>query len=117
MNSEPKPGSRKVVLTKWMLIIFAVGTGVYMIVCGYRNWPVAESFYMNFVIGIGAIGGAFTVGNIFEHKSLAKIEEGKSQIETAKENAKAEKEKKEKAQAEIEAEKLRVGSGKVQPKA
>jgi len=100
-----------------MLIIFAVGTGVYMIVCGYRNWPVADSFYMNFVIGLGVIGGAFTVGNIFERQSIAKIEGGKSQIETAKENTKAEKEKKEKAQAEVEMEKLRVGSEKVEPEA
>ncbi len=93
MNSEPKPGNRKVVLTKWMLVIFAAGTGLYLILCGYCSWTISESFYMNFVIGLGVIGGAFTVGNIFERRSIAKIKGGESQIETAKENAKAKKKK------------------------
>jgi hypothetical protein len=49
---------------------------------------------MNFVLGLGAIGGAFTVGNIFEHraKSAQQIEEYKNS-ENGVKRAQAEAEK------------------------
>ena len=70
LQDEAK-GNRKAILTKWMLIIFSLGTFGYMILLGYRGLPPPESFYMNFVLGLGAIGGAFTVGNIFEHRAAS----------------------------------------------
>lgn len=73
-------GSRKVILTKWMLIIFSVGTVGYFILLGMDGKSPPPSFFMNFVLGLGAIGGAFTVGNIFEHraKSAQQIEESRN---------------------------------------
>ncbi|CAK8712601.1 hypothetical protein KKHLCK_01620 [Candidatus Electrothrix laxa] len=70
-------GSRKVILTKWMLIIFSLGTFGYYLLLGREGMAPPDSFFMNFVLGLGAIGGAFTLGNIFEHraKSDQKIEE------------------------------------------
>ncbi|CAK8718444.1 hypothetical protein GMJAKD_07675 [Candidatus Electrothrix aarhusensis] len=70
-------GSRKVILTKWMLIIFSLGTFGYYLLLGINSEAPPPSFFMNFVFGLGAIGGTFTVGNIFEHraKSDQKIEE------------------------------------------
>lgn len=37
---------------------------------------------MNFVLGLGAIGGAFTLGNIFKHR--AKTEQAKSAADEKK---------------------------------
>ncbi|MCI5168037.1 MAG: hypothetical protein D3903_18605 [Candidatus Electrothrix sp. GM3_4] len=77
MLANIREGSRKVILTKWMLIIFSLGTlGYYLLLAKSGEAPPA-SFFMNFVLGLGAIGGAFTVGNIFEHKAQSdqKIEE------------------------------------------
>ena len=73
-------GSRKVVLTQWMLVIFSLGTLGYFILLGINGQSPPDSFFMNFVLGLGAIGGAFTVGNIFEHraKSAQRIEESKN---------------------------------------
>lgn len=73
-------GSRKVVLTQWMLVIFSLGTLGYFILLGSNGQSPPDSFFMNFVLGLGAIGGAFTVGNIFEHraKSAQKIEESRN---------------------------------------
>ena len=67
-----KTGSRKVVLTKWMLIIFSLGTFCYIFVMGSNGWQIPDNFFMNFVLGLGAIGGSFTVGNIFEHQEKTK---------------------------------------------
>lgn len=66
----PPPGGRKFVLTKWMLIIFTFGTAGYMF---SQAGQLPDSFYMNFVLGLGMIGGAFTAGNIFEHRAKANI--------------------------------------------
>ncbi|MCI5219588.1 MAG: hypothetical protein D3914_10480 [Candidatus Electrothrix sp. LOE2] len=87
-------GSRKVILTKWMLIIFSLGTFGYYFLLGKQGMAPPESFFMNFVFGLGAIGGAFTVGNIFEHKlkSDQKIEESKNS-ENGVKRAQAEAEK------------------------
>ena len=92
-------GSRKVVLTKWMLIIFSLGTFGYYLLLGREGLAPPDSFFMNFVLGLGAIGGAFTVGNVFEHKAKSeqKIEELKHS-ESGVRRAQAEAEK---AQAEV----------------
>jgi hypothetical protein len=92
-------GSRKVILTKWMLIIFSLGTFGYYLLLGREGEAPPASFFMNFVFGLGAIGGTFTVGNIFEHraKSDQKIEELKHS-ESGVRRAQAEAEK---AQAEL----------------
>ena len=39
---------------------------------------------MNFVLGLGAIGGAFTVGNIFEHRANADKAKTQAEVEKAK---------------------------------
>ncbi len=39
---------------------------------------------MNFVLGLGAIGGAFTVGNIFEHRANADKAKAQAEVEKAK---------------------------------
>lgn len=72
-------GGRKVLLTKWMLSIFSVGTIGYMILSGYQGQPLPDSFYMNFVMGLGFIGGAFTAGNIFEHRAKAEVDKAKAE--------------------------------------
>ena len=64
-------GQRKVVLTKWSLIIFSFSTVGLMGLSVYHNTPLPDSFFMNFVLGLGGISGAFTVGNIFEHRAKA----------------------------------------------
>ena len=69
--SNISSGGRKVELTKWMLIIFSIGTLAYLIILARTSSAPPDSFYMNFVLGLGAIGGAFTVGNIFEHRAIA----------------------------------------------
>jgi hypothetical protein len=76
MLGNIREGSRKVILTKWMLIIFSLGTFGYFFLLGMNGEAPPPSFFMNFVLGLGAIGGSFTVGNIFEHraKSEQKIE-------------------------------------------
>jgi hypothetical protein len=93
MASVPE-GSRKVVLTKWMLIIFSLGALGYFILLGFKGDAPPPSFFMNFVLGLGAIGGAFTVGNIFENRANAtkKIEESKNS-ENGVKRAQAEAEK------------------------
>ena len=100
MDKTPE-GSRKVVLTKWMLIILALGTLGYFILLGISEAAPPDSFFMNFVLGLGAIGGAFAIGNIFEHKHKAaqQIEKEKNtdnavkRSENEKEKALAEAEK------------------------
>ena len=66
---------------------------------GREGLAPPDSFFMNFVLGLGAIGGAFTVGNVFEHKAKSeqKIEELKHS-ESGVRRAQAEAEK---AQAEV----------------
>jgi hypothetical protein len=84
MSWEIKAGSRKVVLTKWMLVIFTVITAAYMVLSIVHHRPLPDSFYLNFVVGLGAIGGAFTVGNVFEHLSQrGRIVGSESQTEGA----------------------------------
>jgi len=87
MNTKIETGSRKVILTKWMLVIFSIGTLGYMMLCLIMNCPLPESFYMNFVFGLGAIGGAFTVGNIFEHRAQSKVESARAAAEGEKQKA------------------------------
>ncbi len=82
--AEIAEGSRKVVLTKWMLIIFSLGTLGYFILLGLRGVAPPDSFFMNFVLGLGAIGGAFTVGNIFEHRANADKAKAQAEVEKAK---------------------------------
>ena len=84
MNGKMETGSRKVVLTKWMLVIFSVGTLGYMVLSIIHGKALPETFYMNFVFGLGAIGGAFTVGNIFEHRAQSKVDSAKAQAEGEK---------------------------------
>ena len=104
MLNKIEEGNRKVVLTKWMLIIFSLGTLGYYILLAMNGDAPPPSFFMNFVFGLGAIGGAFTVGNIFEHKakSAQQIEKEKNSVNAVK-RAEAEKSK-----AEAEAEKAKV---------
>lgn len=71
MMQGEQQGSRKVILTKWMLVIFTIITLVYLGLAGINDWSIESSFYTMFVLGLGAIGGAFTVGNIFEHTANA----------------------------------------------
>lgn len=52
-------GSRKVILTKWMLIIFSLGTFGYYLLLGIKGEAPPPSFFMNFVFGLGAIGGTY----------------------------------------------------------
>jgi hypothetical protein len=93
MKNIPE-GSRKVVLTKWMLIIFSLGTLGYFILLGSKGEAPPPSFFMNFVLGLGAIGGAFTVGNIFEHRAnAAKMIQESNNSENSVKRAKAEAEK------------------------
>jgi flagellar basal body-associated protein FliL len=92
MGGEPE-GSRKVILTKWMLVIFALGTVGYFILLGLNNSAPPESFFMNFMLGLGAIGGAFTVGNIFEHRAKAQTETERERKEAEVSKATAEKER------------------------
>ena len=97
-------GSRKVVLTKWMLIIFSAGTFGYYVLLAISNKVPPESFFMNFVLGLGAIGGSFTVGNIFEHRALSAQE-----IEKEKNSPNAVKRSEaEKARAQAEADKAKI---------
>lgn len=74
-------GQRKVVMTKWMLIIFTLGTAGYMVLNGLQGVAMPESFYMSFVMGLGTIGGAFTAGNIFEHRANAECEMAKADMQ------------------------------------
>jgi len=87
MNDKIETGSRKVILTKWMLVIFSIGTLGYMVLSLIQTNPLPETFYMNFVLGLGAIGGAFTVGNIFEHRAQSKVESAKAQADGEKQKA------------------------------
>jgi len=82
--AEIAEGSRKVVLTKWMLIIFSLGTLGYFILLGVKGDAPPDSFFMNFVLGLGAIGGAFTIGNIFEHRAKADKVKAQAEVEKAK---------------------------------
>ena len=113
---DENPGNRKVILTKWMLIIFSLGTLGYFVVLGIKGESPPDSFYMNFVLGLGAIGGAFTAGNIFEHwgksqeniekdkaeKEKSKVEKIKHEAEKAKADAKKAAEETKKAKVEAE---------------
>ncbi|WP_196159886.1 hypothetical protein [Reinekea sp. G2M2-21] len=83
---ETQQGNRKVILTKWLLIIFSVGTVLYLLLLGLRGEVPPDSFFMNLVLGLGAIGGAFTAGNIFEHRAAAQKEVTKK-MESNKEPA------------------------------
>lgn len=65
---EERIGSRKVILTKWMLVIFSGGTAAYILLYGLQGATPPESFFTWFVLGLGGIGGAFSVGNMVEHK-------------------------------------------------
>jgi len=119
MTTDVTPGNRKVVLTKWMLVVFAVGTIGYLILMGIKGETPPDSFYMSFVLGLGTIGGAFTVGNIFENRARGLVEQMKTQVDLEKEKKQTEVEKKErlnvekdKAQAELEKEKVRAGAEK-----
>ncbi len=87
MNAKIETGSRKLILTKWMLIIFTIGTLGYMMLSIVHKKPLPETFYMNFVFGLGAIGGAFTVGNIFEHRAQSKVDSAKAQAVGEKQKA------------------------------
>ncbi|MDR4518937.1 MAG: hypothetical protein MRK00_16325 [Nitrosomonas sp.] len=71
MMGEEKTGSRKVVMTKWMLIIYAIGTAVYLLLMGFQGATPPDSFMFNFTLGVGAIGGAFSLGNMMEHRYKA----------------------------------------------
>jgi len=84
MNDKIETGSRKVILTKWMLVIFSIGTLGYMVLSLIQTNPLPETFYMNFVLGLGAIGGAFTVGNIFEHRAQSKVKSAKAKADGEK---------------------------------
>lgn len=64
-------GQRKVVMTKWSLIIFSLGAFGYMTLNGYQGTPLPDSFFMNFVLGLGSISGLFTAGNMVEHRAKA----------------------------------------------
>jgi hypothetical protein len=80
---EISKGSRKVVLTQWMPVIFSLGTLGYFILLGIKGEAPPASFFMNFVLGLGAIGGAFTVGNIFEHRAKAAMSATNQKTENA----------------------------------
>lgn len=74
MVKEENVGSRKVVLTKWLLLIFTIGTAAYLFVMMMNGDSLPDSFYMNFVLGLGIIGGSFTLGNAAEHWVKIKAE-------------------------------------------
>ncbi len=102
--SDIKGGSRKVALTKWMLVVFSLGTLGYFILLGMKGEAPPPSFFMNFVLGLGAIGGAFTVGNIFEHRAIA---EQNIEKERNSDNA-VKRSEAEKVKAQAEAEKAKI---------
>ena len=62
-------GNHKLPLTQWMLVIFSLGTLGYFILLGINGQSPSDLFFMNFILGRGAIEGAFTVGNFFEHRA------------------------------------------------
>jgi hypothetical protein len=96
MLKTEQEGGRKVILTKWLLIIFSLGTFGYLVLLGINDQAPPDSFFMNFVLGLGAIGGAFTIGNIFEHRAKADKAKGEGEVKKAqaeKERAMAEAEK------------------------
>jgi hypothetical protein len=104
--AEVPQGNRKVILTKWMLVIFSVVTIGYFILLGLHGATPPDSFFMNFVLGLGAIGGAFTIGNIFEHraKSAEEIEKERNSDNAVK------RVEAERAKAEAEAEKAKANA-------
>lgn len=68
LKSATQTGSRKVILTFAMLIIYAMGTAGYLFLLGIQGQAPSESFFFYFTLGVGGIGGAFTMGNMVEHK-------------------------------------------------
>ena len=114
--SSEQEGSRKVILTKWMLIIFSFGTLGYFILLGLRGKAPPDSFFMNFVLGLSAIGGSFTVGNIFEHRAKAEEKIAESHSEAEKEKAKEEtiRALEQTKKAQIEKEKIQEETKKAQ---
>ncbi len=111
IKGSEKVGSRKVVLTKWMLVIFSFGTLGYYILLAMKKEAPPETFFMNFVFGLGAIGGAFTVGNIFEHRANADKVKSVENAQAVDNKAKAEVDKV-KAEAEVESIKAKAVDNK-----
>ena len=66
-------GTRKVVLTKWMLVIYSAVTFGYLLLLGFQGQTPPDNFLFNFTLGVGGIGGAFSIGNILEHRYGAMV--------------------------------------------
>ena len=94
-NASAPEGSRKVVLTKWMLVIFTLGTFGYFILLGLKGDSPPDSFFMNFVLGLSTIGSAFTIGNIFEHREKTAQLKAKQELSRNLDEEKIEKSKNE----------------------
>lgn len=78
---EESVGNRKVVLTKWMLVIFTAITLVYLIVMGVHGQTPHESFYTWFVFGLGGIGGSFSFSNALEHYAKMRgVKDGSAEV-------------------------------------
>jgi len=69
---EESVGNRKVILTKWMLVIFTIVTIIYLLIMGVHGKTPHESFYTWFVFGLGGIGGSFSFSNAIEHYAKTK---------------------------------------------
>lgn len=66
MKSE-QIGDRKVILTKWMIIVFNAGTALFLGVLAFTGQAIPESVMTTFGLVNAAILGSFTGGNIVEH--------------------------------------------------
>lgn len=59
---------KKVVRTKFLLLVFALAVLIYYIFLGFKGEVPPDYFFTNFVLVLTVIGGVFIVGNVVEHK-------------------------------------------------
>ena len=70
-------GSRKVILTKWTLIIQGVAAVAYLVAQAYSGAPISDNFIPSVIFGPTGVLAAFTGGNVMEHRSgISKVMDG-----------------------------------------
>lgn len=65
-------GSRKLIITKWSLLLYAVVSIAYLTLLGFLGSVPPENFFFSFVIGLGGVAGTFSAANFGEHWASAK---------------------------------------------